>query len=754
MRKNIFIKSMLRQPVRTAILVLLIAAAAFSFVMRATEYLIVTEQIEGIGKYYRAVGRLQSMNGSGSYENIYDAVEVLKESPQLNYTNEIRTLGARLVDSIGPDYNAFFNSQRFTETFFYGEILSLRYLPFYNPPNKDSIEVIVRVDEVLCGFPEHIKPGDEVILRYNLHDEELESALAEVHRLFDLYNMYEGETEFGNVKSALSDMEIGGRYFLRAELGGSQTESGMLLRLDDRLTFLGRDPNFNIMTYLGGASAAREPNDSTFWFLPAPLGMSIDLAEYGLDAELEKILYNQSEMTIFRMADMTALPSMQPKTTRYELVEGRWLTYEDNLNANHVVVIHRQFARIRGLAVGDTITYRIPQEQNLYGIAVPYTPSAILGIDIAGEREDDLVYEVELEIVGLFTLPGEESVDIDTKELFTNNTSVTNTVFVPDSALPDDIVYIANGDVFVDAGVSKTNPAVLKRYVSEGRFSFVLNDSRDEAAFLEQYRSAIERAGAEVLFVPSDAENYWASATPILSSTLLNTVIFSVVLVVVLMLVAFLYLRQRRREFAIQRALGVPAGRAFARLLASAIVFGLPSVALGSVVGRVVALRQSAKTMNPFGELATYFNFTLDLTLPTSYLAAMTAIVFALFLLFVLTGSAQLAAQPVLEMLSGSRSRRRGRRAKSHAKHTVAALQAGHAAPVPTVLRRRVAEGHLCRRSASRCALYRAPHRARADENCARRRCDCVLRARARIFAKIRCRHARGGRPSVRHHAR
>ena len=58
MRKNIFTKSMLRQPMRTALLVALVAASAFAFIMHAVEYIVVKGQIAEISKYYRAVGYL------------------------------------------------------------------------------------------------------------------------------------------------------------------------------------------------------------------------------------------------------------------------------------------------------------------------------------------------------------------------------------------------------------------------------------------------------------------------------------------------------------------------------------------------------------------------------------------------------------------------------------------------------------------------------------------------------------------------
>ena len=634
MQRNIFVKSMLRQRVRSAVLVLLIAAAAFSFVMRATEYLVVTEQIEGIGAYYRSIGYLQSLSGSGAFENVYDAVEVLKDVPYLGFVNEQRYVEGRLDGLLNADTTTSdVNFLRFSDAFFYGEILSIRYLPFYVPPNYDFIEIIVRVDEVLCGYPEHLAVGDEIALTYRLEESELESGLEEVRRLFELYEAYEAvDAEVDNVKTAISDLKINHRYLLRAKMSTDILATNELVPLDEELSIFGRE-------------RTAEP----LWFLPAEPGQELDLVALGLDDELESLCYNQSAMWIITTSDMTALPDFQPKDSAFTLVAGRWLNRLDDANANPVAVVHEEFARTRGLSLGDTVTYTVPQEQNAYGFTSELTRGGVTALVTEGVQDTEKVYTLELEIVGLYSVPSLARLDKVTGITATTGTQITNYVYTPNSALPKDIDIRYLGDVLQGVEI-----AGLREYMPESRFSFVLGDSRDEAAFLAEYRDAFEAAGAEVLFLESDAQNFWASAVPILSSAVLNTVIFSVLLVVVLALVVFLYLRQRQREFAIQRALGVSAVRSFSHLIASVCLFGLPSVAVGAAAGWVFALRQTAKTMNPFGELATYFDFALDLTLPTYYLAILAAFVFALLLIFMVVGSARLAVRPVLEMLQGA----------------------------------------------------------------------------------------------------
>ena len=642
MRKNIFVKSMLRQRTRSAVLVLLIAAAAFAFVMRATEYLIVTEQIEGIGRYFRSIGYLQSMSGSGRFENVYDAVELLKANPHLGLVNEQRYAEGRLDGMLNADINTSnTNNLRFSDAYFYGEVLSIQYVPFFRPPHYDLIEIVVRVDEALNGYPEHIAVGRELTLTYRLVDGELESGLAEVQRMFKLYNAYEGiETEIDNVKTALSDMRVGERYLLRATMSVDALATNEMHPLDETLSIFGR-------------VRAEKP----IWFLRAETGEELDLAAYGIDVELERLRYNQSAMWLITASDMTALPDFQPRDSAYTLVDGRWLNGDDEQNARGVAVVHEQFAQMRGLAVGDTITYTVPQEQNAYG----FTDTLARGITALvteGVQDADEVYTLELEIVGLYNVPSLSRLDRVTGITATTGSQITNYVYIPNSVLPTEVHFNYLGEELAAAGIS-----ALREYVPESRFSFVLRDSRDEPGFLAEYRAVFEAVGAEVLFLESDAQNFWASAGPILSSAAMNTVIFSIVLVVVLVLVAFLYLRQRRREFAIQRALGVSAVSAFSRLMTSVCVFGLPSVAVGAAAGWAFALRQTAATMNPFGELATYFDFALDLSLPAYYLVALGAGVFAALLIFTLIGAVRLAAWPVLEMLQGGGGARSSSRA-------------------------------------------------------------------------------------------
>ena len=58
MRNNVFLKSTLRQPVKTALLLAVVALITFAFVYRGAAYLLVRQETERLGNVYRSIGNL------------------------------------------------------------------------------------------------------------------------------------------------------------------------------------------------------------------------------------------------------------------------------------------------------------------------------------------------------------------------------------------------------------------------------------------------------------------------------------------------------------------------------------------------------------------------------------------------------------------------------------------------------------------------------------------------------------------------
>ena len=63
MKINVFLRSTLRQPVRTILLLLITALLTFVFVSSGAQYLLINQETEELGGYYRSIGTLTTGSG-------------------------------------------------------------------------------------------------------------------------------------------------------------------------------------------------------------------------------------------------------------------------------------------------------------------------------------------------------------------------------------------------------------------------------------------------------------------------------------------------------------------------------------------------------------------------------------------------------------------------------------------------------------------------------------------------------------------
>ena len=59
MQTNVFLRSTRRQPVRTAFLALVLALVSFTFVGRGSEYLLISQEVDRLGSWYRTIGTVE-----------------------------------------------------------------------------------------------------------------------------------------------------------------------------------------------------------------------------------------------------------------------------------------------------------------------------------------------------------------------------------------------------------------------------------------------------------------------------------------------------------------------------------------------------------------------------------------------------------------------------------------------------------------------------------------------------------------------
>ena len=232
------------------------------------------------------------------------------------------------------------------------------------------------------------------------------------------------------------------------------------------------------------------------------------------------------------------------------ITDGRGITPEDD--GKEVCVINRWFAMENGLKVGDILSLGLCDklfDQHAGLGAVAYTDG----------RYATPVKDVELEIVGIYT-------DFDTTQqrgVIPYWSYSDNTVFVPLSLLPES-ANVANVPV------------------KPGAFSVVVK-AQDISAFLKKTAPKIADMGLTMHF----SDGGW----PLIEKEYLETQRVSLIAIAVLLgavfaanvLVTYLFILQRKREYAIMRATGCEKWRANRALLLPLMVVAAAAVLSGSV---------------------------------------------------------------------------------------------------------------------------------------------------------------------------
>ena len=653
MHKNVLLRSMLRQRMRTVVLVLLIASASFSFVLRAAEYTIITDRINTIGGFYRSIGFLLYTGHSHVLvpDNVFAGAEIIRRSPLVEFEDRRRGFsgvlrnmqnadiqhsgGNILPNSPSDPYELHQHNQlRHNDAFFYANLISK---DFYGstiiedagghfPPH---IRMVFLVDYVLQGYSEHVSAGQEIILRYILSEMELET----------------GETSIDN-------MMVGERYFLRSSYYWITMRSSPAPNPDAGLS----DVVLTMVPLNLEISLHRRYLESTgIWYIPAAVGESVNSSTPDLemlDEILKNLKHSQSLVYLRTTADMTALPIMQLRNPPMWLDSGRWLSHEDYKSAANAALVHTWFAQMRNLELGDVITVQIPREQIVIGATSD--PGQGLDVGISSIPHGYVVYELELEIVGLFRSV-EDRIQL-AGGATTYNTSFTPYIYIPDSILPHDFVFLPNpqGSTFIENSPDLQMVHEMSDdpdFLPHSWYSFVLSDPRDETSFLLQYRDALGLLGFSIHFFEQGAEQFWTSAESILQAVLLNAVIFCAVSILVLVLVMFLYFRQRKREFAILRALGVSEKKAAGQLLVSVMYFGIPAIIIGSAGGWFLARNQAANTLNPLADITAYMQIDLSISVSVIWFFVLTAVIIAVLFAMSLAGVLRINRRPVLEQI-------------------------------------------------------------------------------------------------------
>ncbi|MBR4703309.1 MAG: type II toxin-antitoxin system YafQ family toxin [Oscillospiraceae bacterium] len=262
------------------------------------------------------------------------------------------------------------------------------------------------------------------------------------------------------------------------------------------------------------------------------------------------VVYTDDMASIRRVAQELITPA-----------QGRFLTPEDGGKA--VCVVSEQFLSASGLDLGDTLTLKLGNV-----LTEQYVPLG--AVAVTEGRHATEWEERSFTIVGAFR----DVYDGKWLERDLFWAYGKNTVFVPVSFLP----------AGCDTENHEFRPAEL---------SFLVSDARKILPFEEEVLPRLEEMGLSCVFFDSN----WPAVAEKMDETrtlaVLKLLIFSAAALLAVGLTLYLFLHRRRGEYAILRALGSP-GRAAARALWQPLfALALFSAALG--LG--AALLRSASTL-------------------------------------------------------------------------------------------------------------------------------------------------------------
>ena len=597
MKRNVCWLSTLRQPAHTLFLLLLVGLISFSSISRAVEYLVVNRETDRLAGYYRAIGTLKAIETVRGRN--YDVSE-----------------GTALVSQ--SKYVAFEDHRRFCSG-----VLQGIYNADLSGATSDHAYDSHRVNPRYAVYSYGLYTSDVLVygeLRSKAYAPQISTRPDEYHLVLQVDRVVAGYPEYvqpGNsirvrwliddpkqMEELYAGLQVGERYFLRAYYNPTFNETiGRKVLWDNASQHL----------------ALRPLNDSGRWFLPVTTGADVDFSDPSLAelVQLQRVTEeNRHAMRVLGTQDMSAMPSMQESARLHYLAEGRWLDRQDYINGNRVCVVHQSFAEIRGLSVGDAISLTLRDLQS------PHFGYIVLGEDWDSWQEYE-TYTVEFEIVGLYGQLLEYAVSSD-----------FNDMYIPDSCMP--------------AGFGRSP---LESGVHQSYYSFVLRSLEDEAAFLAENQERLAKMGFQVTILENGWENFRVSATAIRHSTAHSAAFFALLLVLTLALTSFLYLWQRRRDFAILRSLGVPRRIAVKQTLLPIAIIGAVAMLLGglpawfyalSKAGKALATLQGPRVAEPAIALSPF------------WLLGLCTMAFSLLLAFTGAGLSSLARRPVLELLQGA----------------------------------------------------------------------------------------------------
>ena len=645
MKKSTSLRMLLRSPVKTAVTLLLIAAASFLFLYNLLDYAMTKREYDRTYSQYHGYFSVQhpedaEVRGSGmmfflsdkegnpAYGGSYpyelshqrslseEELRLLSSQPYVSKT-EKRYMTGGLADfprmagfNSEIKYTQFNNTSRVVFEATYGGMTPELDRMNLDTVSGSSVKLALRLEDVklLTGDEESLEQSRDYINRKLLYAA-VDAAIPGRESVPSLTTFYTVVQVYACVDNPITTEDVqalvpGQRYVFIASVDPFFSGSSGIMEegREGSFTYLGDDSlygTWNAITPLEG-----EPENylETEKFAGLRLMMQImEADEYTLDVNY--------------LEDLQSLKPYQEK--QLLPVQGRLLTPEDSEERNPVCVISENLAKAYGLELGDTLHLRLGDkllEQNAYFGAVAYSPP----------RYAENWTEQDFTVVGTFT---------EGKWTFGENA-----VFVPLSFLPET----------ADTANHEFKPREV---------SFIIEDADSIVSFRDEVLPKLQEMGYTVYFYDGN----WPAVQEQLHQTgslsLVKLWAFGLSALLVLLLTVYLYILRKKTEFAVMRALGCPSREAQRALLFPLLTLAIPAVLLGGAAAAVYAHRAAEANAAEFA--------WLGLQPDTSVPLGMVLLGFggSLVLLFLLAWLAlrNVAKKPPLELLQGGTNRRVGK---------------------------------------------------------------------------------------------
>ncbi len=644
MKKSTSLRMLLRSPVKTAVTLVLIAAASFLFLYNLLDYAMTKREYDRTYKNYHGyfsvvhpedqetrsgmVFFLSDKEGNPAYAGSYpyelyhqkslsgEELEYLSNLPYVSKAEKRYMTGGladfpRLAEYDSDlKYNRFVNTSRVVfEATYGGTTPDLGKLDL-SSLGGSSVKTALRLEDVklLEGDGELLEQSRDYInkkLLYAAVDAAIPGREARPSRstFYTIVQVY-ACVDYRITTDEIMDLVPGERYVFIASVDPFRSGSSGILEEDSKgsYTYLGDDSlsgTWNSIIPLEG-----EPEDY------------LDTEGFaGLRKMMEIIKTDKYTLDVHYLEDMQSLKAYQEK--QLLPTEGRMLTPEDSTSHEPVCVISENLAKSRGLELGDTLHLRLGDrllEQNAYFGAVAYSPM----------RYAENWTGQDFVIIGTFT---------EGKWTYGENA-----VFVPLSFLPET----------ADTANHEFKPKEV---------SFVIGDADSIVPFRDQVLPEIIAAGYTVSFYDGNWPAVQEQLGQAGSLSLVKLWAFGLSAALVLLLTVYLYILRKKKEFAVMRALGCPAGQAQRALLFPLLVLAVPAVLIGCI-GAVVYTRQAAERN---AEEFAWLGLVQDASVPlgTVLLGFCGSLLLLLFLAWAALRS--VAGKPPLELLQGGTNRHAGK---------------------------------------------------------------------------------------------